>query len=149
MSKGDKAKELFLNGYNCSQAVFGAFCEDFGVDFDTAASLSAGFGGGIGRLRETCGAVSGAVLAISLAMGKFKVENPAAKTAVYEKIRQLVANFEAETGSIICADMLGVKRRGDSPDAEPRTPEYYKKRPCADLVYLAAESAEKIISEMQ
>lgn len=149
MTKADKAKELFLKGYNCAQATFGAFAEDFGLDINVAMTLSAGLGGGIGRLRETCGAVTGATLAVSLAMGSFDLNNPDAKTRVYREIRKVVEIFEKETGSIICADMLGVARRGDDENAQARTAEYYKKRPCADLVYLAAEAAEKIISELK
>ncbi len=149
MTKAEKAKALFLEGYNCAQATFGAFAEDYGLDQGVAMTLSAGLGGGIGRLRETCGAVTGATLAVSLAMGSFDLHNPEAKTRVYEEIRRVVEIFEAETGSIVCADMIGVARRGDDANAEPRTPEYYKKRPCADLVYLAADAADKIISEMK
>lgn len=149
MTKAERAKALFLEGYNCAQATFGAFAEDYGLDFNVAMTLSAGLGGGIGRLRETCGAVTGATLAVSLAMGSFDLNNPDAKTAVYEEIRKVVEIFEEETGSIVCADMLGVARRGDSPNAEPRTNEYYQKRPCADLVYLAASAADKIISELK
>ncbi|MBQ7810571.1 MAG: C_GCAxxG_C_C family protein [Clostridia bacterium] len=149
MTRAEKAKELFLQGYNCAQATFGAFCEDYGLDFNVAMALSAGLGGGIGRLRETCGAVTGATLAVSLAMGSFDLNNPDAKTRVYSEIRKVVEIFESETGTIVCADMLGVNRRGDDANAEPRTPEYYKKRPCAELVYLAADAADKIISELQ
>lgn len=149
MTKAEKAKTLFLEGYNCAQATFGAFAEDYGLDLNVAMTLSAGLGGGIGRLRETCGAVTGATLAVSLAMGSFDLHNPEAKTRVYEEIRKVVEIFEAETGSIVCADMIGVTRRGDDANAEPRTPEYYKKRPCADLVYLAADAAHKIISELK
>lgn len=149
MTKADRAKELFLKGYNCAQATFGAFAEDYGLDLNVAMTLSAGLGGGIGRLRETCGAVTGATLAVSLAMGSFDLNNPNAKTEVYREIRRVVEIFESETGSIICADMLGVARRGDGAEAAPRTNEYYKKRPCAELVYLAAAAAEKIISELK
>lgn len=149
MSRADKARELFLSGYNCSQAVLGAFCDDMGLDFDVAISLSAGFGGGIGRLRETCGAVSGAVMVVSLSKGKFDVTNPDEKNEIYKKIQQLVKDIEAQTGSIICADLLRVPRRGSSHVAEIRNDEYYKKRPCADLVFIAASAAEKILSEQE
>jgi len=149
MTKADKAKELLLKGYNCAQATFGAFAEDFGLDINVAMTLSAGLGGGIGRLRETCGAVTGATLAVSLAMGSFDLNNPDAKTRVYREIRKVVEIFEKETGTIVCADMLGVARRGDDENPQARTAEYYQKRPCADLVYLAAEAAEKIISELK
>ncbi|MDO4418759.1 MAG: C-GCAxxG-C-C family protein [Ruminococcus sp.] len=149
MTKADRAKELFQKGYNCAQATFGAFAEDYGLDINVAMTLSAGLGGGIGRLRETCGAVTGATLAVSLAMGSFDLNNPDAKTRVYSEIRKVVEIFESETGTIVCADMLGVSRRGDGAEAEARTPEYYKKRPCAELVYLAASAAEKIISELK
>lgn len=149
MSKAEKARELFLQGYNCAQATFGAFAEDYGLDLNVAMTLSAGLGGGIGRLRETCGAVTGATLAVSLAMGSFELNNPDAKTRVYEEIRKVVEIFEAKTGSIVCADMLGVPRRGESATAEPRTKEYYEKRPCSELVYIAAKAAEEIIEKMK
>lgn len=149
MTKAQKAKELFLQGYNCAQSSFGAFAEDYGVDFNTAVALSAGLGGGIGRLRETCGAVTGAVLAVSLAMGSFDLNNPNAKTAVYEEARRVVELFESKTGTIVCADMLGVSRRSEPATAQPRNTEYYRKRPCAELVFIAAEAAEKIIGELK
>lgn len=149
MTKAEKAKELFLMGYNCAQATFGAFAEDYGLNLDVAMTLSAGLGGGIGRLRETCGAVTGATLAVSLAMGSFDLNNPDAKTQVYKEIRKVVEIFESETGTIVCADMLGVPRRGDDATALARTPEYYQKRPCADLVYLAADAADKIINDLK
>lgn len=148
MTKAEKAKELFLMGYNCAQATFGAFAQDYGLDLNVAMTLSAGLGGGIGRLRETCGAVTGATLAVSLAMGSFDLNNPDAKTEVYKEIRKVIEIFESETGSIICADMLGVPRREDGAEAAARTPEYYKKRPCADLVYLAADAADRIIKDL-
>lgn len=149
MTKAEKARELFLQGYNCAQATFGAFAEDYGIDLNTAVTLSAGLGGGIGRLREACGAVTGATLAVSLAMGSFDLNNPQAKTRVYEEVRRVVELFEKETGTIVCADMLGVARRTESPRAEERTSEYYRKRPCAELVYIAAEAAGKIISQLE
>lgn len=133
-----QARALFLQGYNCAQSVLGAFAEDLGLDQQTAMRLASGFGGGMGRMRHVCGAVSGMFLAAGLARG---YSDPAAreeKTAVYAMIQRLAAAFEAENGSIICRTLLGLERPEGTPQAEARTADYYRKRPCADLVACAA-----------
>lgn len=136
MTKADKAQELFMSGYNCAQAVYCAFAEDFGMDAETALKVSSGLGGGVGRLREVCGTVTGATLALGMKYGPDK-------TAVYEKVQHFAAAFKAETGSIVCHELLeGVgATTGGAPEA--RTTTYYKKRPCVELVRLAAELVEK------
>lgn len=147
-SKAEIAKELFLNGYNCSQAVFGAFCEDFGINKETGLVLSSGFGGGIARRREVCGAVSGAVMVISLIHGSSDAENAEVKKRLYAEVRKVLGAFEAETGSIICRELLGLEEKVSAPVPEARTKEYYRKRPCADLVYLAAQCVEEHIESL-
>ena len=134
MTKADRAEELFKAGACCSQAVFGAFAEELGMDAETAMKVSAGLGGGVGRMREVCGAVTGATLALGLKYGPDK-------TVVYPKVQELCAKFKAECGSIVCRELLAgpdpKATQGGAPEA--RTPEYYKKRPCAEMVRLAAE----------
>ncbi|MBQ7999851.1 MAG: C_GCAxxG_C_C family protein [Ruminococcus sp.] len=147
-SKAEIAKELFLKGYNCSQAVFGAFCEDFGIKIETGLVLSSGFGGGMARRREVCGAVSGAVMVLSLVHGYSDTENAEAKKHLYEEVRKVLSSFENETGSIICRELLGLEEKMSAPTPEARTKEYYKKRPCAELVYLAAQCVENHIASL-
>lgn len=143
-----KAGELFAKGYNCSQAVLLAFAEELGMSFDMAARLSSSFGGGMGRLREVCGAVSGMFMVTGLLCGYADPEDHAAKTEHYKRIQQLAARFKEHTGSIICRELLGLEHKGaDSHVPEKRTAEYYKKRPCREMVEIAARiTAEYIVS---
>lgn len=145
MTRPEKAKQLFTSGYNCSQAVVGAFIDDFAIDFDTAMKLSSSFGGGMGRMREVCGAVSGAFMIAGLKCGYCDPCDKAAKSAHYALIQKIAADFKQQNGSIICRELLeGVgcngKCQGSIP--EDRTAAYYKKRPCAELVYIAAKIVE-------
>lgn len=145
-AKTEKAKELFLKGYNCSQAVVGAFCEDLGLDFETAMKLSSSFGGGMGRLREVCGAVSGAFMVAGLKYGSSDPADKTAKTEHYKLIQEMAAKFKEQNGSIICRDLLGVGDKKETHVPEDRTKEYYKKRPCAELVELAAKITEEVLN---
>ncbi len=135
----EKAENLFAEGYNCSQAVLLAFADECGLPNDVAARLTSSFGGGMGRLREVCGAVSGMFMVAGLCQG---YDDPKAKTekaAHYAKIQSLAADFAAENGSIICRELLGLHQSGASvPIPEARTEAYYKKRPCKALVGDAA-----------
>ena len=149
MTKADRAKELFLEGYNCAQAVFGAFCEDFGIDFDLGVKLSAGFGGGFSRRREVCGAVSGAVLALSMKHGYTDAKASEEKKNLYENIRKVLADFEGETGSIICRDLLDLDEKVSSPVPSERTEKYYAKRPCPELVYISAKYVEEHLENLK
>ncbi|MDR1630892.1 MAG: C-GCAxxG-C-C family protein [Oscillospiraceae bacterium] len=140
MSKhSEKAKSLFHEGYNCAQAVFAAFCDETGLDFETALRLSSSFGGGMGRLREVCGAVSGMLMAAGMIFGYSDPKDKAAKAEHYALVQALAKRFEVENGSIICRELLGLSVKKESPALEERTESYYKKRPCADLVACAAE----------
>ncbi len=141
----EKAKELFQSGCNCAQAVFCAFSEICGIDEKTALRLSSSFGGGFGRLREICGAVSGMGMVLGCLYGYDDITDPEAKKEHYERIRACAAKFEEEFGSIICRDLLEDAEKGGSPEA--RTPEYYRKRSCADYVAIAARIAEEYIKE--
>ena len=139
--KGEIAKGYFLQGLNCCQAVVLAFKDGMGITEETLKKLSIGFGGGLARQRLTCGAVSG----MAMVIGAVKSDGKD-KATIYALIKKACDEFRAETGSLICAEMLsGEILKDNSTTPEKRTPEYYKKRPCADLCYLAAEIAEKYI----
>ncbi len=146
-TKGDIAKEIFLEGYNCSQAVFGAFCEDFGISREQGLLLSSGFGGGFARRREVCGAVSGATMVLSLSLGYSTLEDTEAKKKLYAELRMFYDIFEAECGSIICRELLSLSEKVSSPVPEERTESYYKKRPCGELVKISADLTEKYLKE--
>lgn len=145
--KEKTAVGLFSEGRNCSQAVFAAFCEECGLDKKTALRLSSSFGGGMGRMREVCGAVSGMFMAAGLLFGYDSADNNAEKAAHYARIQKMAQQFKDKHGSIICRELLeGVKTsKGFVP--EERTAEYYKKRPCAAYVAEAAKILEQIIEE--
>ena len=147
MNKGDIAYNNFLSGYNCTQAVAVAFAEELGLNKDTAARLSCGFGGGMGRLREVCGTFSGVVMVLSSLYGYSEPKDITAKKELYEKIRALAAKFRADNGSLICRELLGLEKAEESAAPEPRTPEYYQKRPCPELCRYAANLLEEFIKE--
>ena len=147
MTRGEKAEALFLEGYNCAQAVVIAFEDLHGLDRETAAKLSSSFGGGMARLREVCGSVSGMFMVAGLLYG---YDNPKAKeekTEHYARIQKLAAEFTAENGSIVCRELLGLTEKKQEPTPEARTEEYYKKRPCKELIGRAAEIMDNYIKE--
>ena len=142
--KAKKAMELFHEGYNCAQAVLGAFAQDMNMDFQQAMMLSSSFGGGMGRMREVCGAVSAMFMVAGLEKGYSDPKASTEKAGHYDYIQQLAAKFKAENGSIICRDLLGLTQPGpDTPVPEPRTEAYYKKRPCQLLVGQCAAILEQ------
>lgn len=143
------AEELFGEGYNCAQAVFMTFAQEKGFPADTAAQLSSSFGGGMGRLREVCGAVSGMFMAAGLYFGYSDPKDHAEKTEHYKRIQQLAESFRELNGSIICRELLGLNQQGASdPVPEKRTQEYYRKRPCKELVGIAARIfAEYVLAQ--
>ena len=146
MTKGEKAKELFEQGYNCAQAVFGAFAEELGIDFNMAVKISSGFGGGMGRLREVCGVVSGMFMVLNMRYGYIDPKANEEKKALYKDIQVLANEFKNENGSIICRELLGLTKKGaDSPVPEKRTEEYYKKRPCSELCRYGADLVDNFI----
>ena len=140
MSRGEKAAELFLEGLNCSQSVFGAFSGAFGVDAGLARKLASGLGGGIGRTRETCGAVTGGVLALGLKFGPDKND-------VYPVVQKFCERFKSIAGSVVCRELLSGTGADCGGAAAERTAEYYRRRPCAELVRLAAEIVSEYIDE--
>lgn len=142
--KSDKAKELFKSGYNCSQSVLGVFCEELGMDFETAMKIAYPFGGGMGRMREVCGTVSGMFMAAGLMFG---TPDTSSKAEMYKKIQDLAAKFKEQNGSIICRELLQGIESSTSPTPSERTETYYKKRPCVELVEDAVGIFEEYIKE--
>lgn len=141
------ARSYFLNGYNCSQAVFLAFCEDLNFDAKTASMIAAPFGGGMSRLREVCGAVSGMFMAAGLFFGYYEPTDDAQKKELYTFIQELAHRFTEKNGSIVCRELLGLNHQKDDAAPSARTAEYYKKRPCADLVADAAQLLKEALIE--
>ena len=148
MSKADEAEKLFLEGANCAQAVVGAFADEIGIPQSSAFKLASGFGGGIGRTRNVCGAVSGMVLVLNALRGNEDISDKNSKDVHYALIQRALSEFKAETSSIICRELLGLPPEGaTAPVSENRTPAYYKKRPCSKMVALGAEIAEKLLAD--
>lgn len=153
-TRKEKAMELFTKGYNCSQSVVLAYADVLGLDWEQAAKLSASFGGGLGRLRHVCGSVSGMSMVAGMLTATADPEDKEKKKENYETVQKLAAEFERRNGSIICRELLGLEQGKDSvvsdgyqkgAVAEPRTKEYYKKRPCRELVGEACEILENTL----
>ena len=154
----EKARRLFKEGgYNCCQAVVLAYNDAFGLEDELAASLSSGFGGGMGRMREVCGAVSGMVMLAGMIR---PASDPSVKnwrTANYALVQEMAGEFKEINGSIVCKELLGLVPMGsctpapkESPEPSDRTPEYYKKRPCEEMVGIAARIVgEQILHSAQ
>lgn len=140
-----RAEELFLDGYNCAQAVIGAFCEDMNMPFETAMKISSSFGGGMGRMREVCGACSGMFMVAGMLYGYDAPETGSVKAEHYKLIREMAEKFREANGSIICREILGKDaERGGTPS--PRTEKFYHARPCMKCVCSAAAILEEYIN---
>lgn len=139
MTAGERvalAESLFRGGMNCAQAVFCAYAEDFGMDRDTAAKVSCGLGGGVGRMREVCGTVTGASLVLGMRHGDDK-------SVTYPFVQDFCERFRTENGSIVCRELLAGTGAAQGGQPEARTEAYYKKRPCVELVKLAVRMLEE------
>lgn len=147
MNHEQKARELFKKGYNCSQAVLLAFSDVTGLDEKAATTLSASFGGGMGRLREVCGAVSGAFMVAGLLYGPMDPCDHEAKKAHYALIQSIAAKFKEANGSYICRELLELPKGPDDPEPEKRTEAYYHRRSCEDYVGIAARIIDSVIEE--
>ena len=136
----DQAVDNFMQGYGCCQSVVAAFADLYGFTEEQALRIGAGFGGGVGRLRMMCGAVSALVILVGMDCGQTEGSDRAGKSACYKVVRELLAQSERENGSLICAEILGLKgeKVHCSYVASERTQEYYKTRPCAAKVESAA-----------
>lgn len=142
---GERAKALFLEGYNCSQSVVGAFCEELGLEKEQAVRMASSFGGGMGRLREVCGCVSGMFMIVGYLYGYDDPKVYNGKKELYAKVQELAGKFAEENGSIICRELLGKEGKDASSLPSKRTDEYYKKRPCPNLVAFTAEMLAEYI----
>ena len=141
-----RAVDNFMAGYGCCQSVVAAFSDLYGVDETLAKKIGAGFGGGVGRMRMMCGAVSGIVILVGLDCGQTEGSDREGKSACYKVVQELLEKSKQENGSIICAEILGIQgheKASSSYVASARTAEYYKKRPCAAKV----ESAARIFAD--
>jgi len=141
-----QAVDNFMAGYGCCQSVVAAFSDLYGLDETLAKRIAAGFGGGVGRMRMMCGAVSGIVMLVGLDCGQTKGNDLEGKSACYKVVQDLLAKSKEENGSLICAEILGIQgneKAHSSYVASPRTAEYYKQRPCAAKV----ESAARIFAD--
>ena len=145
MDHGMKAAELFLEGYNCSQSVVVAFCDVTGLEEDFAARMASSFGGGIGRMREVCGAVSGMLMVAGLLYGYETPGDDVSKKEHYTRVQELSGAFREQVGSIVCREIL--KNPPSDPNPTPRTDDFYAKRPCARMVALAAEILDAYLQE--
>ena len=134
-----------MKGYNCAQAVVVAFCDLAGFERDYAARLSSSFGGGMGRMREVCGAVSGMLMLAGILYGYDTPGDDVRKKEHYALVQELAGKFRAQTGSIVCREIL--KNPPSDPNPTPRTAEFYKTRPCVRMVMLAAQILDDYIAE--
>lgn len=145
MDHGAKGSELFLQGYNCAQSVMVAFCDVTGLEPDRAARLSSAFGGGMGRMREVCGAVSGMLMVLSLVYGYDQPGDDTGKRELYHQVQALAERFRRENGSIICREIL--RNPPSDPNPTPRTADFYEKRPCAKMIYTAGRLLDEFMEE--
>lgn len=148
MEKEEQARKKFIDGRNCCQAVFATFAPELGVDEATALRIASSFGGGIGRLREVCGAFSGLCMVAGLLKGYADGETPEDKAAHYALIQELAEKFKKEHGSVICREILQLSKDAPTPPTpEARTTKYYSNRPCERCVGTAARLCEELIKE--
>ena len=147
MTRREKAMANFKKGYNCSQSIILAYQDMIPIDKSILSKMASSFGGGMGRLREVCGSVSGMFLIAGVLYGYDEPETGQVKAEHYARIQELARRFEEKHGSIICREMLGLSVKHDVPVPEARTSEYYKKRPCAEIIGDAAEIIEQYIKE--
>ncbi|MBO5892482.1 MAG: C_GCAxxG_C_C family protein [Oscillospiraceae bacterium] len=145
MDHSTYAAELFCKDYNCAQAIMVAFCDVTGLEPAMAARISSSFGGGMGRMREVCGAVSGMLMVAGYLYGYDTPGDDKVKMEHYQLVQELAGKFREEMGSIICRELM--KNPPSDPNPTPRTPEFYKTRPCARMVALAAQILDEYIAE--
>ncbi len=145
MDHSQRAYDLFYQGYNCAQSVFLAFTDLTGLDDETALRISSSFGGGMGRLRETCGAFSAIIMVAGMLYGYTAPKDLKAKSEHYALVQELAARFREKNGSIVCRELLGLSGKSD-PNVPARTDEYYKKRPCPEICRIAAGILDEYIA---
>jgi C_GCAxxG_C_C family probable redox protein len=147
MTRREMAMANFMKGYNCSQSVVLAFADMLPVNESDLLKMASSFGGGMGRLREVCGSVSGMFIVIGLLYGYDGPETGPVKAEHYKRVQELAHRFEEKHGSIVCRELLGLNVKREAPTPEARTKEYYKKRPCPEIIGDAAEILDQFIKE--
>ena len=147
MNHTEKARELFLSGCNCAQAVFTAFSDVTGFDEETALKLSSSFGAGMGRMREVCGACSGMFMVCGMLYGYADVNDSKLKAEHYALIQKMAEQFKEQHNTVVCRELLAGLKTDTSPVPEARTEAYYKTRPCLKFVETAARIMDSIIAE--
>ena len=148
MTRKEKAMQSFLDGYNCCQCMILAFEDLLTIDVETALRLAAPFGGGMGKLREVCGSVSGMFMVLGYIKGYHAPDDYEGKKETYAHVQELARRYEAANGSIICRDLLGLTVKHEDSVPSKRTEEYYKNRPCAEKVGSAAEILDAYLQEI-
>ena len=144
-SRADEAERLFRQGYNCSQSVFAAFSDIVGMSTEQAAKVASPFGAGFGKMREVCGAVSGMTMLAGYLLGYTDPSDQTGKKALYAKVQAICHAFEETEGSLICRELLGLKKGEDLDEPAVRTEEYYNSRPCVRACRRAAQIVEQCI----
>ena len=147
MTKRELGESYFKEGYNCAQAVALAFEKELNLGKVFIAKTISGFGGGFGRMREVCGAVSGMVFVLSNLEGSFDPTDNNSKIEIYKKVQTLMKYFKEKNGTYICRELLALPEENSDPTPEKRTESYYKKRPCALLVGDACEILENYLNK--
>lgn len=145
MRHAQTAVQLFNSGYNCAQSLLCAFSDVIGYSLEDAARLASSFGGGISRMREACGTISGMALIIGILYGYSDPADINGKKRQYAAVQSLAEKFKLQYGTMICRDLLGELGKDSAPDPTPRTPEYYSKRPCARFIYTMSEIIDDYI----
>lgn len=148
MTRKEKAMQSFLDGYNCAQCMMIAFEDMLTIDLEMALKIASPFGGGMGRLREVCGSVSGMFMVLGFVKGYCEPDDSVGKKELYEHIQELARRYEEANGSIICRELLGLHVKKEDAIPEQRTEEYYKKRPCAEKIGSAVEILEEYLKEL-
>ena len=147
MTRADRAEFLFRQGYNCSQTVVGTYCDVMGMSLEAAALMSGALGAGVGKMREVCGAVSGMALIASHLKGYSDPSDAEGKKALYKLVQDMCAEFEKRMdNTIVCRDLLGIKKGEDLAEPAVRTEEYYQSRPCIKACRVAAEIVEEYLN---
>lgn len=153
MTRKEKAMQSFLDGYNCAQCMVIAFedmiTEHSDVDINMALQIASPFGGGMGRLREVCGSVSGMFMVLGYLKGYSKAGDYEGKKELYAHVQELARRYEEANGSIVCRELLGLTVKHEDATPEKRTEEYYKNRPCAEKIGSAAEILEEYLKELK
>ena len=145
----ETARNYFLEGYNCAQSIALAYHDVMGIDKELSATMAAPFGGGMGRLREVCGTVSGMFMVAGFIAPNAQPNDTANKKSCYALVQSLAERFREENGSIVCRELLGLTQQKDDPTPSPRTEEYYHRRPCAEYVAIAARILGEKINQME